>query len=114
MRRWNLIAAIFAVVALAGCRTSDGREGEAGQLTLKQIAEERPAQSAFERIEAGQAPGEKTGFGLRGAGTCLPLPEGRQCLAAPPSSLVEACKAVGGEMLVCEDCSQLCSVALVK
>lgn len=48
------------------------------------------------------------GFDFEGAVTCLPLALGRRCLQAQ-NLLESACSKAEGQLLVCHDCSLVCS-----
>ena len=64
-----------------------------------------------ELVEDTKSPAVLTGFDLSGATTCLPLPDGRQCLTRR-DPVADACTGAKGKPLRCEDCSVLCSRAL--
>jgi hypothetical protein len=52
------------------------------------------------------------GFNFSGESSCFPLAPGRRCLSSV-SPLATACQRANGELVVCDDCRQLCS-QLVK
>lgn len=109
MRSASLVLASCALMALAACRLEEPREAVSPGAPPGESSSE--ATEEPERLSA--ATPELRGFDLVGAGACLPLAADRRCLARP-DAVREACLAKKGELLTCEDCRVLCSVALGK
>lgn len=110
----------MAAVLWGGCKTSsdeprpvqagvvdDGVQLTPAPLTLTEVADSPAEAPAFERRKPDET-SELTGYDEGGALTCLPLAAASECLART-DPLEAACKAAGGEVVRCEDCSLLCT-----
>jgi hypothetical protein len=70
--------------------------------------EASPAESAEQALVELKQPELLSGYDFNGQFSCFPLAVGRRCISRV-TSLASACRQVNGEVLVCEDCRQLCS-----
>lgn len=87
----------LALLALVACRSGD---------ESAETLSEPPAPAAG----GSDDDGDLSGYDREGAISCPPLPGGRQCLATKAAAAARAaCVAKGGEPMVCEDCSVVCS-----
>lgn len=88
----------LALLALAACQSG----GEHPDLPAEPVASTTAGSSG--------GGGDLQGYDRDGAISCPPLPAGRKCLATATAAAARAaCAAKGGEPMVCEDCSVLCS-----
>lgn len=103
--KWTLLA-----LTLASCRTRPS-----GDLVVTPSSVAPPqllSDMGGERREAVHAPVvEISGFDLAGAKSCLPLESARRCIERD-DAIKGACAAKQGDLLRCEDCTPLCSLAI--
>jgi hypothetical protein len=87
----------LALLALSACRSGGERP-------------DPPAEPVAPPAGSTGGAGDLQGYDRDGAISCPPLPTGRQCLATTTATAARAaCTAQGGEPMICEDCSVICS-----
>lgn len=95
--------AAILILVLAACRTSDPEQREGGVALTKP----KPVRSEpFIQVVTAPAT-EVQGFDLAGASSCLPLAEGRACIARQ-DDVADACVKAQGSAKRCEDCRTVC------
>lgn len=96
-----------------GCRAKHRSPGDevaplpAGAATVGsgEVDLSEPAQQPLVELKQ---PELLQGYDFHGPFSCFPLAAGRRCIART-NPLAAACRQVNGEILICDDCRQLCS-----
>jgi hypothetical protein len=112
-RTRTAFAALVLVLAATGCRTEDAGTPADAPLEAPQGAAAKGAPEAPSPARtASVQPKVLSGYQAGGAASCFELGSDRRCVARPADATRVACAKIGGEALVCEDCSVLCSQPL--
>lgn len=92
---------------LASCRTSDPEQRPEGVVLTKP----KPVRSEPFIQEVMTPPPEVRGYDLSGAASCMPLADGRACIARK-DEVADACAKAQGSAKRCEDCKTVCDKPL--